>query len=105
MFAYDIRWMDEAREDLIQIHTFYAKEASESVADRIITLIELDVNSLRMFAMRARPGRIKGTRELVIAGLRYVACVAVQDTVVTVIGVAHTARKYPPKDWKPRLAA
>ncbi len=105
MLAYDIRWMDEAREDLVRIHTFYAKEVSESVADRIITMIEVDVNSLRMFAMRTRPGRIKGTRELVISGLRYVACVSVKDTVVNVIGVTHTARKYPPKDWKPRLSA
>lgn len=100
---YEVRWTRSAREDLIDIHDYYATEVDANLADRIIARIDDEVNFLHVFAMRTRPGRIAGTRELVLTTVPYVACIAIEAQIAHVIGIVHTAQKYPTKGLRARL--
>jgi toxin ParE1/3/4 len=42
-----------------------------------------------------RPGRVAGTRELVISGLPYIVVYAEQDGIVVILRVMHTSLKWP----------
>ncbi len=44
-----------------------------------------------------RPGRVRGTRELVVAGTPYIAAYRIMGEVVTVLRVLHGARRWPRK--------
>ena len=50
---------------------------------------------LRDFPESGRPGRIDGTRELVIAGTPYVAAYVVTETTVRNLRVLHGAQRWP----------
>jgi len=44
---------------------------------------------------RGRPGRVAGTRELVISGLPYIVVYAEHDSMVVILRVMHTSLKWP----------
>ncbi|NJM44581.1 MAG: type II toxin-antitoxin system RelE/ParE family toxin, partial [Brachymonas sp.] len=55
---YEVRWTQSAREDLVDIHDYYATVVDSKLADQILERIGNEVNSLQIFAMRTRPGRL-----------------------------------------------
>ena len=52
---------------------------------------------LARHAVPGRPGRVLGTRELVIQGLPYIIPYRVRDNHVEILRVLHTARRWPGK--------
>jgi plasmid stabilization system protein ParE len=52
------------------------------------------VEQLRDFPAMGRPGRVAGTRELVIPGKPYVVPYRVKESVIEILRVFHTARKH-----------
>ena len=100
---YEVRWTHSSREDLVDIHDYYATEVDSRLADQILLRIDDEVNFLQVFAMRTRLGRLAGTRELVLTTVPYIACVVVEEQIVHVIGIVHSSQKYPTKSLRARL--
>jgi toxin ParE1/3/4 len=88
-------WTREAEADLGHILAYYDDQAGPSVAESVFLRIRDELASLRQFPERCRPGRVAGTRELVIRRLPYIAVIHVAKAQVTVLAVVHTARKFP----------
>lgn len=65
--------------------------AAVTVDERIVAA----VRRLWDFPESGRPGRIAGTRELVITGTPYIAAYAVTDTTVRILRVLHGAQQWP----------
>ncbi|MCF3640321.1 type II toxin-antitoxin system RelE/ParE family toxin [Rhizobium sp. TRM95111] len=65
--------------------------AAVTVDERIVAA----VRRLREFPESGRPGRIAGTRELVITGTPYIAAYAVTETTVRILRVLHGAQQWP----------
>ncbi|RJT28477.1 type II toxin-antitoxin system RelE/ParE family toxin [Mesorhizobium waimense] len=57
--------------------------------------IEAAARRLRDFPESGRPGRIAGTRELVVTGTPYVAAYLVTETTVRILRVLHGAQQWP----------
>lgn len=92
-----IRWSDEALKDLQSLHDFVAAEnplAAQKLAMRIVTFVE---THLPDHPHMGRPGRVNGTRELVIADTAYVVPYRVKLGVIQVLRVYHGARRWP--EW------
>ncbi|MGB9498412.1 MAG: type II toxin-antitoxin system RelE/ParE family toxin [Dissulfuribacterales bacterium] len=56
------------------------------------------LNAAKILAGRpgiGRPGRVFGTRELVVPGLPYILPYAEKDGIVFILRVLHTSRKWP----------
>lgn len=70
-------------------------------ADNPAAAVRLDeriaerVGRLMQFPEMGRPGRIAGTRELVIAGTVYIAAYRASDDTVRILRVLHGARMWP----------
>jgi len=91
-----IRWFSDAVSDLIEIHNYIANDkpgAAQSVAERI----KHETSLLKENPGAGRPGRVEGTRELVVSGLPYIIPYRVKNNVIEILRVLHAARKWPNK--------
>ncbi|MGH9204585.1 MAG: type II toxin-antitoxin system RelE/ParE family toxin [Vicinamibacterales bacterium] len=88
-----VRWTTDAADDLQRICDYIA-EASPDSARRVAQVVVEGVASLHAFPNRGRPGRVEGTRELVLAPLPFVAVYEVHDE-VRVLRILHGAQQWP----------
>jgi toxin ParE1/3/4 len=91
-----ISWAAPARRDLTAHLDFLAArnaEAALALGDTIRAAVE----TLGDYPLRGRPGRLDGTRELVVVGSPYVVVYSVSATRVTVLRVLHAAQDWPPR--------
>ena len=58
--------------------------------------IEAAVSRLADFPQSARPGRIPGTRELVVPATPFIVVYRIEATGVVILRVLHGAQKWPP---------
>ena len=90
-----IVWSPEAIDDLAALRIYIAQDdpaAARRVALDILHIAEaLLPNNPRM----GRPGRVPGTRELVIAGTPFVVPYRLRDGTIQVLRVYHGARRWP----------
>lgn len=70
-------------------------ESSPKAAQSVEGRIRAATSRLERFPESGRPGRIDGTRELVVPGLPYVAVYRIEDRGVLVLAVRHAARDWP----------
>jgi addiction module RelE/StbE family toxin len=57
--------------------------------------IAANIRRLEMFAETGRPGRVAGTRELVISGTPYSAAYRVTDATMLILRILHSAQLWP----------
>lgn len=90
-----IIWSPEAIDDLISLRAYIAENnaaAAQRVALNIIRGIEeLLVDNPQM----GRPGRVSGTRELVVPRTPYIVPYRVERGTLQIIRVYHGARRWP----------
>ena len=72
-----------------------------AAATRMIERIRAAVTRLTEAPALGRPGRLAGTRELVIPGAPYIVPYRVKDDVVQIITVLHSAQRWPDRlPWR-----
>jgi toxin ParE1/3/4 len=67
-----LRFAPEALEDIEEIHAHMAQNQTPARAYKVASLIRVAINRLSAFPLIDCPGRLAGTRELVIPRLPYV---------------------------------
>ena len=85
-----IRWLNIALNDLDESIEYLAQRninAAHKLADRLWNSVQLLVNNPKM----GRPGRISGTRELVIGGTSYIIPYRIKDNEIQILRVLHGA--------------
>ena len=77
--------------------TFRERIAAENptAASRMIERIRAAVMRLAASPALGRPGRVAGTRELVIPGTPYIVPYRVKGAVVQIITILHSAQRWP----------
>jgi toxin ParE1/3/4 len=91
----NIIWSPEAIEDLISLRAYIADE-SPAGARRIVLRILHDIERLLPDNPHmGRPGRVPGTRELVIPQTPYIVPYRVQRGAIEILRVYHSARRWP----------
>lgn len=95
-----IVWRDEARSDISEIYGYISQDdpvAAVRVADAIYEYANRELTS---FKERGRPGRVAGTRELVVSDFpSYIVVYEIIDHDVEIIAVMHGAQEWP-KDFQ-----
>jgi plasmid stabilization system protein ParE len=93
-----VRWTDPAHTDFLQILGYIARQDSAAAA-RVGRRLLSAVDGLAAQPRLGRPGRIAGTRELVIPRLPYIAVYRIADLAhaseVEVLRILHGARRWP----------
>jgi len=89
-----LNWARDAASDLDSIEEYIGRDNPEA-ALRTLSEIVRQVEILTEHPGIGRPGRVEGTRELVIAGLPYVVAYLHRGDTVTVLRVVPGAMKWP----------
>jgi len=90
-----IRGTEPATRDLTGICD-YTKEHSGSEAARNVALRVYEaVGSLLKFPHLGRSGRKRGTRELVLSGLPFLAIYRVREDIIEIARILHGAQRWP----------
>ncbi len=89
----DLVWTASASDDLMAI-VDYISEDNPDAAMTLLQEIEDKVAQIPVFHARGRPGRVKGTRELVVRP-NYVVVYAASPGAVSVLRVLHAAQMWP----------
>jgi addiction module RelE/StbE family toxin len=87
-------WTRPALRELEAIGDYIARDnpvAAAEVVGRILARAEV----LETHPHTGRPGRISGTRELVVSGTPFIVPYRVRDNRVQILSVFHSARKWP----------
>ena len=91
-----VRWLKRALKNLDEEAEYIARDNPQAAA-RIVERIATSVDRLAAHPASGRPGRVAGTRELVISGTVYLVPYRVRDDTVEILRVFHSARKWPEK--------
>ena len=90
-----IRWSPEAADDF-ESAVKRILENNPPVAKKLAEVIYDGIGGLTTFPNRGRIGRVPGTRELVFAGLPFIAIYRLKDDTIEIIRVIHGAQQWPP---------
>lgn len=90
MIRHPVRWTEPAIRDLVGIRAWIAMDGP-TTAQRVAVTIKEAVDKLETMPNRGRPGRVAGTRELILAGWPWIAVYEVTEGQVVVLRVLHGA--------------
>jgi toxin ParE1/3/4 len=89
-----LRWTEEAANDLERIAD-YLVQHTPGRAPGLVQRIYDAAGSLLTLPYRGRPGKVEGTRELVLSALPYVLVYVVRQDVIVVVRILHGAQQWP----------
>ena len=92
-----IIWLKIALKNLDELAEYISQENPQA-ARQMLESIEMQVNLLATHPALGRPGRVLGTRELMISNTHYLVPYRIKNNTVEILRVSHTSRR-PPKDW------
>jgi toxin ParE1/3/4 len=89
-----IKWLDDAVYDLQSLYRYIAQEnppAANGVAKRILKAVNLLPDQPGI----GRSGRVRDTRELIVAGTPYIIPYRVKNHSIEILRVFHGAMQWP----------
>jgi toxin ParE1/3/4 len=92
----EVRWLRRALKNLDEEAEYIAHD-NPAAAARMVERIATSVERLATYPASGRPGRVTGTRELVIAGTPYVVPYRVRGQTVEILRIFHGGRIWPEK--------
>jgi len=88
-------WTEAALADLASLRSYIEAEdraAARRIVDRILHCVE---TLLPQSPEMGRPGRVPGTRELVITGTPFIVPYRLREQTIQILRVYHGARRWP----------
>jgi len=89
----DLEWDDIAQNDLLAIVVYIAAD-NPPAAWELKNEVEAKVAELKKYPQMCKPGRVAGTRELVVRG-NYIVIYKEDGCMVTILRVLHAAKSWP----------
>lgn len=89
-----IEWKPQAQEDAREILAYIAQD-KPGAAREVYAAIKRQVGLLSETPRIGRPGRVRGTRELVISHTPYLVAYQATATTVTILRVLYGAQQWP----------
>lgn len=91
-----VRWLARALANLNAEAEYIARDKPQAAA-RMVQAIRQSVDLPQRHPGLGRPGRVAGTRELVVPGVPYIVPYRIRDNEIHLLRVFHGARKWPSK--------
>lgn len=87
-------WSPRAIGHLVDLRAYIARERPDAAVRTAMTLLSA-VDRLAALPNLGRPGRVSGTRELVVPGTRYVIPYRLRGERLEIIAVFHGRQRWP----------
>lgn len=91
----NIQWSDEAIGDFQNLHAFIARDNPAAAQKMALTIVEAVETDLPGNPRMGRPGRVNGTRELVITQTPYIVPYRIKADTIQILRVYHGAKRWP----------
>jgi len=89
-------WLRTALSNLDDVAAYIAED-NPLAASQVVQTIITQINQLSLQPAMGRPGRVLGTRELVIINTHYLVPYRIKNNRVEILRVFHTSRRLPGK--------
>jgi toxin ParE1/3/4 len=89
-----LKWTRAASQDLESVERYISRNNPDTAIDTMLEIIRR-VEILAEHPGMGRPGRVEGTRELVLGSLPYVLLYVHQSDTIILLRVLHGAMKWP----------
>lgn len=89
-----LKWARAASQDLESVERYISRDNPDAAVETVLEIIRR-VEVLAQHPGMGRPGRVEGTRELVVVGLPYVVPYIHQGDTVIILRVLHGTMKWP----------
>ena len=89
-----IRLTSHAQTDLESTEAFIRQDSPSAAVRTVLRVLE-GAEGLGELPNLGRPGRVLGTRELVVSGTPFIVVYAVRQNIIWVLRVLHAASKWP----------
>ncbi|MCX6593234.1 MAG: type II toxin-antitoxin system RelE/ParE family toxin [Acidobacteria bacterium] len=89
-----LRWTAEAARDLERIANYLFDHAPDRAEDLVNRIYNAPADLLT-FPHRGRPGKKRGTRELVLVPLPYLVVYRIADETIQILRILHGAQRWP----------
>jgi toxin ParE1/3/4 len=90
-----ILWSPEAIEDLTSLQAYIAEDNPAAARGVVLNIIYNIEQLLPNHPQMGRPGRVPGTRELVIPKTPFIVPYRLQRNIIQILRVYHGARRWP----------
>jgi toxin ParE1/3/4 len=90
-----VRWFHRAVSDLEELRTFIEQDNPPAAIEQVIKIVDAVEGTLADHPQAGRPGRLHGTREIVVSGTPYLVAYRVRAGTVEVLRVLHSSRRWP----------
>lgn len=91
-------WLKRALKNIEDIHRYYCDEGLHEHAKKIVARLLKSIKQLQEFPALGRPGRVSGTRELLIHQAPYIVVYREKELQVEILRVLHSSQKWPRSD-------
>jgi toxin ParE1/3/4 len=88
-----LAWARRAQHDLLDLQEF--ARLQPSLGNRIADALVSACDQIVTFPYSGRPGRVEGTREVVLSATPYIAAYKAEASRVTILAIIHGARRWP----------
>lgn len=89
-----IVWTEPAARALESIQDYIARD-NHRAAWEVASRVRKSVNQLEEYPKLGRPGRVRGTLELVVPDLPYIVPYRIKGREIQILSVYHSSRKWP----------
>jgi addiction module RelE/StbE family toxin len=89
-----LKWTRGASQDLETVERYISRDNPDAAIDTVLEIIRR-VEILAEHPGMGRPGRLEGSRELVLGSLPYVVPYVHQSDTIMILRVLHGAMKWP----------
>ena len=89
-----LKWSSEAQRDYYD-QIGYIAERNFPAARKIQNRVSKSIELLRLHPEIGRPGRVEGTRELIVSGAPLIVIYSFADNCIVIIGILNTYMDYP----------
>ena len=90
-----IIWSPEALFDLADLRDYIAEDNPDAARRVAMAIVQTVEEGLSLNSKLGHPGRVPGTRELVMPKMRFIVPYRIRANVLEVLGVYHHARRWP----------
>ena len=87
-------WSRRAIRHLVKVRDYIAEDSPDAAAD-VAERIPAAIKNVEKFPNLGRPGRLSGTRELVIANTPYIIPYRIRASRIELIAVFHGRQRWP----------
>lgn len=91
-----VKWLTIALNNLENEARYISADNPRAAETTVIAIVDA-VENLKKYPAMGRPGRVIGTRELVVSDTPYIVPYRVRSGVIEILRVFHGARKWPEK--------